>query len=181
MERDPPEPFVRLPASFFPLLADRCAELGDPGIAALREAGRQAGGRIFDALGVLPEALAPAEFWEAVDRTLRELSLGSLRFEPLEGGAAAIGWRNLPEAAGPDGNSRVSRGCALATGILGGLLSRAAGRSVPVLEVDCAAGGSDTCWFLIAAEARLREVHERWADGAPLSGILQPLSGDGPG
>ncbi len=172
MEREPPEPFVGLPASFFPALADGCAELGERGIAILREAGRHAGNRLFDALGVLPETLAPAEFWEAVDRTVRELSLGSVRFEPLEGGVAAIGWRNLPEAAGADGNSRISRGCALATGILAGLLSRAAGRPVPVLEVDCAAGGSDTCWFLVGGEGRLREVHEGLAHGTPLSGLF---------
>lgn len=173
MDRELPEPFVRLPASFFPALADGCAELGEPGVAVLHEAGRQAGNRMFDALGVLPETLAPAEFWEAVDRTFRDLSLGSLHFEPLGNGLAAIGWRNLPEATGPDGNPRVSRGCALATGLLGGLLSRAAGRPVPVLEVDCAAGGSDTCWFLIAAEDRLREVHQRMSDGAPLGGVLR--------
>lgn len=173
MERTPPEPFVRLPAEMLPTLADRCADLGDEGIAALREAGRRAGNRIFDGLGVLPETLETEAFWSAADDVLRELGLGRITFEPVDGAVGAVSWRELPEAtAGGAVAPRRSRGCALATGILGGLLTRAAGRPVAVLEIGCAAGGSDACWFLVGAEGRLREVHARLAEGGAVAAVL---------
>lgn len=178
MERDPPEPFVRLPASSLAALADGCLAMGPSGVDALREAGRRAGFRIFDSLGVLPETLPLARFFEAADRALQACGLGSVDFEAVDGGLIAMSWRRLPEAGGAEAGGRTSRGCPLATGILGGLLTRAAGSPMAVLEVDCAADGGDACWFLVGSEERLREIHGRIAGGASPHAALAPDESD---
>jgi hypothetical protein len=172
MERQPPEPLFRLPASTLSALADRCVGLGEDGVDALREAGRRAGLRIYDALGVLPETLEPEEFWRTLDATLGELELGSVSYEPVGEGLGAVSWRRLPEAGVEGAGPRSTHGCPLATGILGGLLSRAAAAPVAVLEVGCAADGSEACWFLVGNEARLREVHQRLSEGTPVGAAL---------
>jgi len=41
--------------------------------------------------------------------------------------------------------------CYFATGLLGGILSRAAGRTVDVQEVRCGSGAGEPCWFLFGA------------------------------
>lgn len=168
MDRDS-RAFSCLPGPALAELADRCGALGEGGVRALREAGRVAGAGIFDSLGSGAERLAARAFWLRVDERARELNLGSVRFEPLDGGLAAVSWYGFPEAGAPDGSGRATQGCHLATGLLGGLLGRAAGRSVAVLEIGCGAGGPHACWFLIGSEARLNEVHRRLAAGASVA------------
>lgn len=159
-----------LPGPALAALADACLALGPGGRAALHEAGRVAGDHLFDLLGPAPEELSPEAFWIGVDERLRELNLGSLRFEPLGGGLGAISWYGFPEGGAPDGTGRDSRGCPLADGLLAGLLGRAAGGPrVAVLEIGCGAGSRHACWFLVGSETRLDAVRGRLAEGASVA------------
>ena len=166
------EPTVTLPASALPGLADRCGVLGPRAVSALREVGRATGVLMVESIGERPEALGPEEFWEGLDASVRSMNLGSIHFEPVDDELAAVAWYRLPEAGDRRGGPRTTSGCHLATGILGGVLDRAAGRPVAVLEVACRAGGAETCWFLFGPRERLLRVHERLESGAGLRAAL---------
>ncbi|MFQ5690297.1 MAG: V4R domain-containing protein [Gemmatimonadota bacterium] len=173
MKRYLPEPIVCVPVSALRTLAKQCARLGEPGLAGLREAGRVAGRCIFDALGWTPATLTPAAFWTALDGKLQELGLGSLDFEALDPGLGVVEWKRSPEA-GDRSDTAETVGCELATGILHGALSRAAGRPVSVLEVKCGAGTGEACRFLVASESRLSAIRERVSCGTPVEAALGP-------
>jgi len=159
-----------LPGPALAELADRCAELGPEATAALVAAGRVAGERLLDLLAPEAAELPAAAFWHRVDDRLRELNLGSLRFETLDPGLGAVSWYGFPESGSPDGEGRQSRGCALATGILAGLLAAAGGgRRVEVLEIGCGAGSRHACWFLVGSEERVGRVRRRLAEGSRIA------------
>lgn len=162
-----------LPGPALAALADGCLSLGGDGGDALREAGRVAGAHLFELLGPAAAELSPAAFWVRIDEKLRELNLGSLRFEPLDSGLGAVSWYGFPEAGAPDGTGRETRGCPLATGVLGGLLGRAAGRPVAVLEIGCGARSPHACWFLIGSDERLGAVRGRLAEGASVAEAVE--------
>ena len=112
-------------------------------------------------------------FWKRVEDRLRELNLGALRYEPLDPGLGAISWYGLSESGAPDGSGRSTRGCHLATGLLAGLLGRAAGREVSVLEIGCGAGTPHACWFVIGSQERIDEIHKRLTAGASVTQALE--------
>ena len=172
MEMRLADPTVVLPASTLAVLADRCGALGPRAISALREVGREAGARMVESLAERPHELGLDEFWERLDGSVRAMNLGSLHFEPLDDELAAVAWYRLPEAGDSTLDARSTPGCHLATGMLGGILDRAGGRPVAVLEVACRAGGAETCWFLIGSRERLLRVHERLEAGATLRAAL---------
>ncbi len=150
-------PSVHIPRSAVTMLSHRCAELGPPGVRALREAGYRAGIEVLPTLADVPESLSPAEFWSALDRRLRAAGMGSIRFEPVSSSIGALAWRESPEAGGTR-SERPGARCHLAAGLLAGILSRAASRTVEVLEVRCGAGGTEPCWFLFGTVAGVRAV-----------------------
>ena len=78
-----------------------------------------------------------------------------------------------PEADGIDGQPRRRTGCAFSTGVLGGLLTGAAGQPVAVLEVECRAGGSAFCRFLVGDGHRLRAIRDRLGSGEPLARAME--------
>ena len=120
--------YLRLPHAVLATLADRCGQLGEPGVSALRETGRVTGTLLFDGLGAEAEQLDPGAFWSALDARVRQLNLGHVQFEPLDEGLAVVAWYRMPET-GSDGTvERATSGCHLTTGLLGGLLGRAAGQ-----------------------------------------------------
>lgn len=162
-----------LPGPALADLADRCLALGEDGIAALRETGRVAGGHLYDQLGPAPDELSHAAFWVRIDDLVRELNLGSLRFEPLDGGLGAISWYGFPEGGAPDGTGRETRGCPLATGLLAGLLARAADRPVAVLEIGCGARSPHACSFLVGSRERLAAVRRRLVGGDPVARAVE--------
>lgn len=157
---------VRLPSRVLSLLADRCGEVGSEPHAALREAGRLTGEQMLAELGSAadPEATAPGAFWSEVSRALEERGLGSLEYRLMGTDLADVTLRDGAESA--NGADRGRPGCPFSTGLLGGLLSTAAGEPMAVLEVECAADGAPGCRFLAGAEARLSRVGERLREGA---------------
>lgn len=166
-------PVVRLPARTLPTLADRCAEAGPEGVAALREAGRVAGEELLRRVGADPSASEPGEFWEAVGQEFVDVGLGPLSYSVREPGVGEIRLEGSPEADGVDGEPRRRTGCAFSTGVLGGLLTGAAGQPVAVLEVECRAGGSAFCRFLVGDGHRLRAIRDRLGSGESLARALE--------
>jgi hypothetical protein len=216
--------FVRLPAAALSQLVERCGSLGEPGISAVREAGRVAGAHLYATLASRPEGLPVEEFWRVLDRKLVELQLGSVEVDRADDGLLAVRWQtpesHAPEAprpgyndegksmertpgddgasddggrsathddvsahgvastytaaehAKPDGRRRRG-GCHFATGLLGGVFSRAAGRPIAVLEVHCGAHAGEPCLFLVSSEARLTTVHRRLTMGTALAEALE--------
>jgi predicted hydrocarbon binding protein len=154
------------------MLSHRCAELGSDGIRALREAGYRAGLEVLATLGDEAERMTPPEFWHALREALEEASLGSVVFEPVSPAIGGVAWRGSIEAGGTRSQSAGIR-CHFAAGLLGGVLSRTAGKTVDVLEVRCGGDRSETCWFLFGTVANIRTVYEsRFRDrsDAPVSG-----------
>lgn len=160
-------PAVQIPRSAVTMLSHRCAELGPSGVRALREAGYRAGIEVLPTVADVPEALPAGEFWAALDRRLRGAGLGSIRFEAVSESLGAIAWRESPEAGGTR-SERPGARCHFAAGLLAGILSRAAARTVEVLEVECGAGGTEPCWFLFGTVPGIRAVEAvRRGDGVP--------------
>ena len=148
-------PAVEIPRAALTTLSHRCASLGADGRRALREAGYRAGVAIVSSLAKQPGELPRSEFWCAVDRGLTEAGLGSITHESVSPALGAVAWRGSPEAEGTH-SERPGVQCHFAAGLLGGILSRAAGRTVDVLEVRCGSGADAPCWFLFGAVASLR-------------------------
>jgi len=165
-------PVVCLPSSALTLLSRRCSELGSNGVRAMREAGYRAGADLFTSLDELPDRLPASSFWRAVDGSIRKLGLGSIAFETVSPGIGAVAWEGSPEADGPGSETPRAR-CHLVAGLLGGVLSRAAGRTVAIYEARCRAGESGPCWFLVGTRDHLREVHQFATDGS-LRSVLGP-------
>lgn len=170
-----PDSVVLLPSSVLVALADHCAAAGEPGIAALREAGRGLGLSIFDSLAADQniDRLDPREFWEEVGKKLDELGFGPARYEQVDEGLAAVCLVEFPEAGGEEIGKRRSSGCHLGTGLLGGLLSRAADESIAVLEIECRADGAQGCWFILGSQDRLEAIHQRLIAGEPIENVLK--------
>lgn len=138
----------------------------------MREAGYRAGSDLFAQLDETPDQLSAPAFWRAVDGSIRRLGLGSISFETAAPGVGAVIWEGSPEADGPGSPSPRPR-CHLVAGLLGGLLSRAAGRTVAVYEARCRAGESGPCWFLLGGRDHLRDIHKSAVDGS-LRSVLAP-------
>jgi predicted hydrocarbon binding protein len=166
------KPVVSLPSSALTLLSRRCSELGSDGVRAMREAGYRAGADLYAELDGAPERLPAPAFWRAVDGSIGRLGWGSVSFETVGPGVGAVVWEGSPEADGPGSSSPRAR-CHLAAGLLGGLLSRAAGRTVAVYEARCRAGEGGPCWFLLGGRDHLREVHKSAIAGS-LRSVLAP-------
>lgn len=151
-------PSVILSRSVLSDLFRRCASLGDAGVAALNEAGYRTGAEAATLLGDSPGALPAAEFWTLLDEVLRIAGLGSVAFKPGGGASAAIAWRDSAEAAaGSTGSMAGAARCHFATGLLRGVLSRAAGRAVEVAEMRCG-GGTEPCWFLFGSAETIHRI-----------------------
>lgn len=167
-------PSVRLPRSAVTTLSHRCAGLGVDGIEALREAGYRAGTEIFARLDEAPGELDAADFWERLDAAFVAAGLGSLQLRSVDPSMGAIAWSGSAEAAGAHAD-RDAR-CHFGAGLLGGVLSRAAERTVDVVEVRCGGGGAEPCWFLFGSVDRLRRVRQTSATSATIpSGPARPL------
>ena len=163
---------VRLPSRVLSLLADRCGDGGATPRSALREAGRLTGTRLLEELApeIDPERSGPRPFWHEVSRALEDRGLGTLEYRLLGTDLADVTLAGGPESA-EEGRRRP--GCPFTTGLLGGLLSTAAGEPMAVLEVECAADGAAACRFLAGGEARLSRIGDRLREGASVDEALR--------
>jgi len=154
-----PNPAVEIPRSALTMLSHRCAGLGPDGRRALREVGYRAGVEMVSALAKQPGDLPRSSFWTAIDQGLTQAGLGSITCETVSPAIGAVAWRGSPEAEGTR-SERSGVQCYFAAGLLGGILSRAAGRTVDVREVRCGSGASEPCWFLFGAVGSIRATAE---------------------
>lgn len=161
---------VRLPAASLAELAERCSQLGDDGITALREVGRGTGARLFTLLGDRPDALSIDDFWSGVNGRLENMRFGSVEPAVIDHMLGSVRWTGSPESAA---TTRRSVGCHFATGLLGGLLGRAADQPVAVLEVGCRAGGADVCRFVFGSVPRVADVYTQLAAGTSIEAALE--------
>lgn len=166
---------LTLPRSAFEGLSSRLRGNGPSGTAALREAGRETGAALYGALEDGAD-LSPDEFWERTRRIAGLAGLGRPEYAVLAPGVGSVTLSRGPESDRSGGGA-----CHFAAGWIAGLLSRAAGEPVAVLEVRCAALGSgEGCRFLVGSGARLRRIRRRLADGTPLPGALGREEGAAP-
>lgn len=166
---------LTLPRSAFEGLSSRLRGDGPSGTAALREAGRETGAALY---GLLEDGadLSPDEFWERTCRIAGLAGLGRPEYAVIAPGVGSV-----TLARGPESDRSGGGACHFATGWIAGLLSRAAGEPVAVLEVRCAAlGPGEGCRFLVGSGVRLRRIRRRLADGTPLPGALGPGEGSPP-
>ncbi len=165
----PWEDGLSLPGRAFQALAGGLGRAGPSGRAALRESGRLAGEALFATLDGGAEA-SPEAFWEEVRRVAASAGLGRPEYSVLAPGIGSVAL-----TGGPGGRGTARGGCHFATGWIGGLLTRAAGEPVAVLEVRCAAlADGDACRFLLGSGGRLREVRRRLTEG---TGLAEAVSG----
>lgn len=158
MNRHSSNPVVEIPRSALAMLSHRCAALGTDGVRALREAGYRAGVTILASVDDRPEQLEMIDFWKRMNDAFRTAGLGSIRFEMVSPAIGAIAWKGSTEASGTR-SEQPGVQCHFAAGLLGGVFSRAAGKTVDVLEIRCGAGGDQPCWFLFGAVTNMRSVH----------------------
>lgn len=169
---------VRIPASALRLLAAGAVEAGPDAVRVLREAGRRTGVLLYEELGGEPNAsrLSPAAFVEALNRVLAERGLGVAAYSLLGPGVAELSLRGSPETA-----PSASPGCSFASGWIGGLMSRAAGARVAVLEIRCGgAGPEEPCRFLLGSADRLRRLRRGLERGEALPELAHPIGGGRP-
>lgn len=170
---------VRLPAASLRRLSVLCGELGTGSIAALREAGREAGRGLAETLsgGDGSAGMDVERFWTELGRAAADAGFGRPEYRVLAADVGEVLLRDSPEARSVGaGAASTRRGCHFAAGWIGGALSAAAGEPVAVLEVQCALGGeADDCRFLVGAEGRLEEVRGSLRAGA---GSLREALGD---
>ncbi len=176
MSSSPKTPSVHLPRSALTTLSHRCASLGDPGIKVLREAGYRAAAEVLAGLGNAAADLPADEFWSRLDSAFRRAGLGSVAFQPVSVDSGAVSWHGSAEATSAE--PRTTH-CHFAMGLLGGVLSRAADRTVDVVEVRCGGGGTQPCWFVFGSVETLGGVrthldHLR-TPGAPGAGPAEPV------
>lgn len=160
--QDPP---VRLPRSALSPLLHLCAERGEAGIEALREAGGRVGADLLGTLAEAPETLPATEFWSRLDAAVRRAGLGSVSFRPVSPRSGAISWRDPLEAARDPAGVSGGACCHFTAALLGGILSAAAARPVEVKEVRC--GGGQPCWFMFGSAEAIRGLRPGVDAGVP--------------
>lgn len=169
---------VRLPPRFLGDLSRRCTRAGADAVGALREAGRELGGRLIDDLpgDRAPDRAPPDVFWDAAAGLLSDRGLGRLEVEIRTPSVAELRLDDSPEAADPDAGSAGEaprRGCPLATGLLAGLLTSTADEPVAVLEVTCAGDGDGVCRWLAGSPDALSGIRRRLEEGASVGEALE--------
>jgi predicted hydrocarbon binding protein len=146
--------------------------------AALEEAGREAGARLFPLLQADAPALGVDAFWDRLNRTLRARGWGTVTHQRVHPGLSLV---ECPATAemGPPGEAGAGAsgrpGCPLTTGILAGVLSEAAGRPVEILQVSCRGEGASSCRWAFGAPMALERLRLGLSSGARLEDALASL------
>lgn len=168
---------VAVPAIIFTTLRRELAkEAGDlPTIHALHAAGYAAGvdmGAAFvTSLGAEATEIGQGRFWSRLSEFLSRRGWGTVAHEDRHRAVGLLTSPDWVEASDADGRE----GCSFTTGLLSGLLTRAAGGPVAVLEVSCRCRGDDHCAFAFGSEEAIHDLYGELLDGADLSGALASL------
>jgi predicted hydrocarbon binding protein len=169
---------VRLPAGGLAELRRAIEQNSSEGpVRALREAGRRLAGdaemAIAERGGSSLAALPLETFWSELSRYFDEAGWGRLKHEEVNEGIGAIVASDWAES--DPAERRGAPGCHLSTGLLAELLTRAVGRPVAVMEVDCRSQGDEVCRFLFGSPTTLLLVHKKLAQAGSLNDALAAL------
>ncbi len=165
---------VRFPAGFLTALHRTLRQGRSLAEAAflLRQIGYEAGGDFLAAFEHWAEeemdqapltTLPPEQFWNRLSTFCESLGWGTLQWEPLHNGVAALDAPNWLEAEGVEGEAHP--GCQVTTGLLADLLTRMAADDVAVMEAECRAQGGARCRFLFGSPALLSQIYEEMQRG----------------
>lgn len=154
----------------------RVAGAGAGGPDALREAGYAGAESLFHAF----------ETWAAdigID-SVRDLSMDEFSSRAAEffqrAGWGNVSLRSLHDAMGvldiedcweAELHGRGETGCHLTTGTLAGFFGCIADYPVAVMEIECRAGASERCRFLVGTPEMLEQAYDRISRGEGLAGI----------
>lgn len=168
---------VKLPAGALAELRRAIEETATTdGVRALREAGRRLAAdteyAIIQRDGPLSE-LPLDRFWSALASYFQDCGWGRLEHQDVHEGLGAVVSRDWAEA--DPNEARAAPGCHISTGLLAEILSRAAGRPVAVMEVDCRSQGDDYCRFLFGSPTILLRVHQKLAHADNLDDALTAI------
>jgi predicted hydrocarbon binding protein len=154
----------------------RVAGAGANGPDALREAGYAGAESLFSAF----------ETWAADERidSVRDLSIDEFSSRAAEfferAGWGKVSFRSLHDAMGvldiddcweAELHGKGESGCHLTTGTLAGFFGCIADYPVAVMEIECRAGASDRCRFLVGTPEMLEQAYARLSRGDGLAGI----------
>lgn len=163
-----------VPVSLFPSLRQiaRRLEAEEPLGAALEEAGRDVGTRMFPLLQADVATTGVDAFWDRLGRVLKVRGWGTVRHRRVHPGLSLLECHDTAEAEVPPGSDAPLPGCPLTTGVLSGILSEAAGRRVDLIQVSCRGEGAGLCRWVFGAPAALGRVKERLEAGESLEDAL---------
>lgn len=146
-------------------------------IQALQAAGYEVGGDLFDSfaahVGEAPTALGQADFWRRLGDFFVDAGWGSVEHTAPHGGVGVLTSPDWVEA-GDDGDEN-QPACSFSSGLLAGLLTKAAGGPVAVLQVACRARGDDVCTFAFGSQTTVQALYARLLDGATFETALEEL------
>ena len=146
-------------------------------VSALREAGRRLAADVEVAIAERSDAPLPAltlsQFWSEMQRYFDDYGWGRIDHQEVNEGVGAVVAYDWAESDPTE--SRGAPGCHISTGLLAELLTRAVGKPVAVLEVDCRSQGHDVCRFLFGSPTTLLLVHKKLAQAGNLEDALTQL------
>lgn len=154
---------VALPAASLRLLRRSLREEAGPlgATHALHAAGYGVGEPLFrllqDELGEGFAGMEEQTFWSALARLLAERGWGNLTHRKVHPGVGLLTSSDWAEADPEAGETQPS--CPFATGLLAGLLGKAADGPVAVLEVACRSRGDEACSFAFGSEAAIHDLY----------------------
>lgn len=125
-----------------------------------------------DAPNAPAEPVSAATFWSRLDAYADERGWGHLVHRRLH---RAVGVLESVDWAEGEGSDESEPACSFSSGFLSGILSRAAGAPVAVLETDCRGRGDGRCAFVYGSEPVVKVLHDGLLEGRSLDGILGDL------
>ncbi|HET7322507.1 MAG TPA: V4R domain-containing protein [Longimicrobiaceae bacterium] len=175
-------PMLQFPTSILPALRRALGREHSPADAAAleRQLGFETGEGFYAALrnrledsGADVDTLPADEFWQRVGDFFADLGWGTLEFDRLHPGVAALSSADWVEA---DPNVQAAQpSCHFTTGLLADLLGRVAGDDLAVLEVECRCAGDDRCRFLLGGGDALERVFDAMRQGRSYREAVEQL------
>lgn len=154
----------------------RVASAGGGGPDALREAGYAGAESLFHAFetwasdsGIASvKDLAVDEFSRKAAEFFQRAGWGKVSFRSLHD---AMGVLDIEDCWEAQLHATGQTGCHLTTGTLAGFFGCLADYPVAVMEIECRAGESDRCRFLVGTPEMLEHAYERVSRGEGWAGI----------
>lgn len=130
-------------------------------IHALQAAGYDAGESLWESFSASvdsdPTELGESHFWTLLGRFFEGRGWGSVRHRAPHPGVGVLESGDWAEAASDAEESQPA--CSFSSGLLAGLLTRAAGGPVAVLQVACRSRGDESCVFAFGSEATIHDLY----------------------